>query len=57
MPQAFPSLSPLADAKRLNDRHTVKIQFALTNTNGDPMASNVLELTVREFLKEAGYGT
>lgn len=48
---------PLADAKRLSARHTVKIQFALTNTNGDPLASNVIELSVREFLKEAGYGT
>ena len=48
---------PLADAKKLNAKHFVKVQFALTNTNGDPLASNVLELSVREFLKEAGYGT
>lgn len=48
---------PLADAKKLNAKHVVKVQFALTNTNGDPLASNVLELSVREFLKEAGYGS
>ena len=33
-----------------------QMQFALTDANGNPCASEIRRITVADFLKEAGYG-
>ena len=45
---------PFEDAKKL--RHgEVELQFAFTNTDGHPDASDILSMTVEDLLKEVGY--
>lgn len=46
---------PLSDAMQLNPG-SVRLQFAFTDRNGSPRATEVVRLTVSELLKEAGYG-
>ena len=45
---------PLKDAKQLTQAD-VKLQFAYTDVNGIPRATEPETVTVGEFLKEAGY--
>lgn len=45
---------PFEDAKRLRSGE-VKLQFAFTDVTGKPGASDVVTMTVGEFLKEVGY--
>lgn len=45
---------PKADADRLGTL-PVKLQFAFTYEDGSPDASDTLELTVKELIKEGGY--
>ena len=45
---------PYKDAIKLR-RTPVQIQFAFTDANGNPDASEAVELPVEELLKEAGY--
>lgn len=47
---------PLNDAKKLREGEA-KLQFAYTDANGNPDASNVVSLKVAELLKEVGYGS
>ena len=44
---------PYDDAKKLR-QGTVKLQFAFTDENGNPDASEVVEMNVGELLKEVG---
>jgi hypothetical protein len=46
---------PYDDAMKLR-KAPVKVQLAFTDENGLPVSSAPVELTVGEFLKEAGYG-
>lgn len=45
---------PKEDAMRLRPG-TVKMQFAATDGDGNPITVETVEKTVAEFLKEAGY--
>lgn len=45
---------PFADAKRLT-KGTAELQFAFTNAEGNPDASDVVEVEVANLLKEVGY--
>lgn len=45
---------PKEDAMRLRPG-TVKLQFAATDGDGNPITVETVEKTVAEFLKEAGY--
>lgn len=45
---------PLSDAKKLVTGD-VKLQFAFTDENGNPDASEVIEVKVKDLLKEVGY--
>ena len=45
---------PFEDAKKMKDG-TVRLQFAFVDKNGEPNASDVVEVTVDELLKEGGY--
>ena len=45
---------PYEDAMKL-DATTAKLQFAYTDERGTPCRSGVLEVRVKELLKEAGY--
>ena len=47
---------PLEDAKKLKDGEA-ELQFAFTNADGNPDASNVRKVNVGELLKEVGYGS
>lgn len=47
---------PLKDAKKLRNGE-VKLQFAYTDENGNPYATDVVKKTVGELLKEVGYGS
>lgn len=55
-PNAMVVVIPLEDAKKLRTGE-VKLQFAFTDANGNPDATNVVTKTVGEFLKEVGYGS
>ncbi len=46
---------PLADAMQLQPT-TASIQLAYTNSNGYPVATEVLRVPVGDLLKEDGYG-
>ena len=46
---------PYADAMKLRSDKVVELQFAFTDGNGTPGATDVLSLYVRELLKEDGY--
>lgn len=47
---------PLEDAMKLRgDR--VKLQFAFTDANGNPDATDIVETNVKDLLKEVGYGS
>ena len=46
---------PKADAMQLTPGNC-HMQFAFTDANDNPQASNVQRLSVTELLKEAGYG-
>ena len=45
---------PFADAMRLST-DAVYLQFALTDSNGNPRASNKKQIAVGDLLKKAGY--
>lgn len=45
---------PLDDAMKLANS-TVRLQFAFTDADGNSRASEVTEVSVRDFLKETGY--
>lgn len=45
---------PFSDAKKLT-KGTAELQFAFTNAEGVPDASDVEKVEVAEFLKEVGY--
>lgn len=47
---------PLVDAMALFPDSTVSLQFAFTDEGGIPRASDTVDLKVKTFLKEAGYG-
>ena len=47
---------PFEDAKKLRTGD-VKLQFAFTNKDGNPDASDVVNMKVRDLLKEVGYGS
>lgn len=49
-------LIPKSDAMHLS-KSDVKMQFAYTDSQGVPNASEVVTMTVDELLKESGYGT
>ena len=55
-PSEMVVIIPLEDAKKLRTGN-VKLQFAFTDQNGNPDASNVVTMTVNELLKEVGYGS
>lgn len=46
---------PKEDAMRMRPG-TVKLQFAATDGDGNPITVSTVEKTIEEFLKEAGYG-
>ena len=43
-----------ADAMRLQ-ASTVRLQLALTDGDGNPMAAEIVQTDAKKFLKEAGY--
>lgn len=45
---------PYADAMRLQ-ASTVRLQLALTDGDGNPMAAEIVQTDAKKFLKEAGY--
>lgn len=45
---------PLADAKKLA-KGTVELQFAFTDAEGNPDASDIVKTEVDDLLKEVGY--
>ena len=45
---------PYDDAMRLRP-DKVHLQLALTDENGNPMAAEIVQESVKKFLKEAGY--
>lgn len=45
---------PFEDAKKLT-HGKAKLQFAFTDANGKPDTSDVVEVEVKELLKEVGY--
>ena len=45
---------PYADAMRLQ-ASTVRLQLALTDGDGNPMAAEIVQTDAKRFLKEAGY--
>lgn len=45
---------PFEDAKKLRDGK-VELQFAFTDANGTPDASEIVEYEVDDFLREVGY--
>ena len=47
---------PKSDAMQLTPGGC-QMQFAFTDGNGNPNASEIKNLSVADFLKEAGYGT
>nr|DAH37826.1 MAG TPA: hypothetical protein [Caudoviricetes sp.] len=47
---------PKADASQLTRKADVKLQFAFTDANGVPDASDIVSVLVDDLLKEAGYG-
>lgn len=46
---------PLEDAMQLYADSSVQLQFAFTDVDGNPRASEKVKLRVRELLKETGY--
>lgn len=46
---------PLKDALKLKNT-AVDLQLAFKNSNGNPMASDVVSCPVKQLLKEVGYG-
>jgi len=55
-PNEMVVIIPFEDAKKLRTGE-VKLQFAFTNQNGNPDASDIVVMTVDELLKEVGYGS
>lgn len=47
---------PFEDAKKLKQGE-VELQFAFTDANGNPLASDIVKETVDDLLKEVGYGS
>jgi hypothetical protein len=45
---------PFEDAKKLKHGEA-ELQFAFTDSNGDPNASDVVKMEVDDLLKEVGY--
>lgn len=45
---------PFEDAMRLS-QGKAKLQFAFVDANGNPQATDIIEVSVHDFLKEAGY--
>lgn len=45
---------PYEDAMRLQ-ASTVRLQLALTDGDGNPMAAEIVQTDAKKFLKEAGY--
>ena len=45
---------PFEDAKKMREGD-VKLQFAFTDSDGNPRASDVVEMNVDTLLKEVGY--
>lgn len=46
---------PLADALRLRAGSSVQVQLALTDGDGNPLASEIASVAVDDLLKEEGY--
>lgn len=46
---------PYEDAMKIRPKEPVKLQFAFTDANGIPDASDVLSYESSDLLKEAGY--
>lgn len=46
---------PLEDAKKLRHDKAVELQFAFTDANGNPDASDIVNEDVKKLLKEDGY--
>lgn len=46
---------PLADAHRLRAGGSVQVQLALTDGDGNPLASEIVSVAVDDLLKEEGY--
>ena len=53
-PNKMVVIVPYEDAMKLNSGR-VELQFAFTDANGVPGASDIASMTVERFLKEAGY--
>lgn len=47
---------PKEDAMRLLPNKPVRLQLALTDGDGNPIATDIVQMTVQELLKETGYG-
>ena len=54
-PREMVVIIPFEDAMKLHEGR-VELQFAFTDADGNPDASDVSCVTVERFLKEAGYG-
>ena len=46
---------PLADTHRLRAGSSVQVQLALTDGDGNPLASEIASVAVDDLLKEEGY--
>ena len=46
---------PMVDAMELQPNKMVDLQFAYTDENGIPDASDIVSMNVRDLLKESGY--
>ena len=55
-PSEMVVIIPFKDAKNLKDGEA-ELQFAFTDENGNPDASDVVKVRVKDLLKEVGYGS